>query len=230
MNLRFFLIFFTLGIFLFSPPASSVVPLVTTRMKVKKAKGKMALVQVSTPLSEGETYYLTTSEPSSSSPVTNRGRRMGLTFDFSSLKTKSTTLEYNPSTFYLLFDYGWNMEQHEVGPILGYSAENSGFGGTTSSFILGAFYDYNFSENKDPLFSLFGIGTKLTYSAISPPGGTSLSSLTLYPNIFWKWFPFGTSVALRADFGYLYQKNQASASTEQLTTGLKSTAGLIFYF
>lgn len=217
-----------LGIFLLFP---SLVLASNTKIKVKKIKGPMALVQITGSVTEGETYSLVSnSKKSDSSEPGPRDRRMGISMNFTSLKTTGTAISYNPSHFNLNFDYGWNLGHHEGGPVFGYENQNTGFGGSTSTITIGGFYDYNYTENKVDTDYLFGNGIKITYASITPPGSTSLSQVTIYPHFFWKWFAFGNTAAIRADLGYYYKNEKVSASSEETSTGLKTSGALIIYF
>jgi hypothetical protein len=200
-----------------------------TKIKIKKIKGQAALVNFSGELVEGQTYVLAPANSSKQeSDRSSRAHRVGLSFELDSFKTKTSTLEYNPSYMNIYFDYGWNSGTHEGGPIVGYRSENNGFGGTTATVIVGAFYDYNFTPNVDVPY-LFGAGGKLTYSNISA-SSTSSSDTVIYPNIFWKWFAFGNTGAIRADVGYHYESGRTSSSTDLTVTGFKSTAALVLYY
>ena len=98
-------------------------------------------------------------------------------------------------------------------------------------FMRCIFYDYNFSENKEPVTSLFGIGIKLAYTNIIPSSSTSgLFNTVIYPNLFWKWWPFSHSTAFKLDIGYDIENGKDSASSSVATNGVKSTGALLFYY
>ena len=209
-----------------------VAPAVSTRMKVKKVKGQTALIQFQGSLNPGENYTLVLGDTIEADLKTgSRTHRLGLSFNFSSLKTKTSSVEYNPSEFTISTDFGWNYEKYELGPILGYSSISTGFGGSTSYLTIGGFYDYNFTENKEPISYLFGVGLKLTYTNIIPSSAaTGLFNMVIYPNLFWKWWLFGHSTALKLDVGYDIENGKDSSSSSVATTGFKSTAALLFYY
>ncbi len=221
---------YLLAIFILFIPL--VTPALSTVVKVKKVKGTMALVEFQGPLSPGESYNLVATDGTRATFTGGpRHYRLGLTFNFSSLKTKTSAVEYNPSELSINSDFGWNFEKYELGPILGYSSVSSGFGGATTYLTIGGFYDYNFSENKQTTPYLLGAGLKLTYVNIAPASGsTGLFLATIYPNIFWKWWAFGQSTAFKMDVGYVIESGKDSASTSTSSSGFKSTGALLFYF
>ncbi len=214
---------------LFIPLIASAV---STRIKVKKVKGQTALIQFQGSINPGENYTLVSGDISEADLNTGpRTHRLGVSLQFSSLKTKTSSVEYNPSEFTINTDFGWNYEKYEIGPTLGYSSISTGFGGSTSYLTIGGFYDYNFSENKEPINSFFGVGLKLTYTNIIPSSSaTGLFNTVIYPNLFWKWWPFGRSTAFKLDIGYSIENGKDSASSSVTTTGVKSTAALLFYY
>ncbi len=207
-------------------------PAVSTLIIVKKVKGQTALIQFQGSLNPGENYTLVSGAISDADLKTGpRTHRLGVNLNFASLKTKTSSVEYNPTEFTIDIDFGWNYEKYEIGPILGYSSISTGFGGSTSYLTIGGFYDYNFSENKEPVTSLFGFGLKLTYTNIIPSSSaTGLFNTVIYPNLFWKWWPFGRSTAFKLDVGYDIENGKDSASSSVTTTGVKSTGALLFYY
>ena len=192
----------------------------------------MALVEFQGKIANGESYVLVPSDAVEGDLKTGpRKHRLGVTFNFNSLKTKTSSVEYNPSEFTINADFGWNYEHYEFGPILGYSTTSTGFGGSTSYITVGGFYDYNFTENKVPVPYLFGAGLKLSYINIAPASGASgLYSTIFYPNVFWKWWAFGQTTAFKMDVGYDLENGKDSSSSSISTAGIKSTAALLFYY
>ncbi len=208
------------------------VPANSTRIKVKKVKGQMAVVQFQGKMVEGENYLLVSADALESDLKTGpRKHRLGVSYSFASLKTKTSSVEYNPSEITINADFGWNHETYELGPVLGYSSVSTGFGGSTTYLTVGGFWDYNFTENKEPVAYLFGAGLRFTYVNVAPASGASgLYTMVFYPNLFWKWWAFGHSTAFKADLGYDIESGKDSASSSVSTTGIKSTAALLFYF
>jgi hypothetical protein len=204
----------------------------STRIKVKKVKGHMALVQFQGEVTEGENYMLIGSDQSEANLKSGpREHRLGLNFNFNSLKNKTATVDSNPSELTITGDYGWNFGQHEVGPVFGYSSVNSGFGGATTYLTLGLFYDYNFTENKEPTIYLFGASIRATYSNItSAAGATGLYTSSVFPSIFWKWWAFTQSTAIRFDLGFYAENARIATATDSSSTGFKSTGALLFYY
>ena len=221
--------FFFLLLLLLVPFFSNAAP---ASVKIKKVKGQMALMEFQGKLKPGESYLLVPADNTAEDFKTGpRLHRLGASFNFNSLKTKTSSVEYNPSDFSLSFDYGWNHETYEVGPTLSYSSNSTGFGGATSTITAGFFYDYNFTENKEPVSYLFGTGLKVSYSNIAPASGaTGLYTINFYPNFFWKWWAFGHSTAFKMDAGYLLQSGKDSSSSSFTTSGIASTASLLFYY
>lgn len=224
--MKLFLLVFSILFIPFLAPATS------TQIKVTKVKGKMALVEFEGPLTAGQNYSIVSSDIGATElKMGPRKYRFGFTFYFSSLKTKTSSIDYNPSELTINSDFGWNFEHYEVGPILGYSSISTGFGGSTTYLTVGGFYDYNFSENKQTSPYLFGAGIKLAYINIAPASGsTGLFLATVYPNIFWKWWAFGQSTALKMDIGYDIESGKDSAFSSTSSSGFKSTGALLFYF
>ena len=209
-----------------------IAPATATKIKVKKVKGQMAVVQFQGKMLDGENYLLVPGDGSEKDLRTGpRNYRLGVSLNFTSLKTKTSSIEYNPNEFTINSDFGWNYESYELGPILGYSSSSTGFGGSTTYLTVGAFYDYNFTDNKDPISYLFGTGLRLTYVNITPASGSSgLYNMIVYPNLFWKWWAFGHSTAFKADIGYDIENGKDSAASSVSTSGIKSTAAILLYF
>ena len=75
-------------------------PAVSTLIKVKKVKGQTALIQFQGTINPGETYTLVSGNINAADLKTGpRTHRLGVSFNFSSLKTKTSSVEYNPTEF-----------------------------------------------------------------------------------------------------------------------------------
>jgi hypothetical protein len=240
-RLLFFVIFW---IFTCQPSVAQIV-------RVDRIKGKKALVEISEgTLKTGEIYYLsstptstsTSDVPSSrtseisevSSKLSSRDRLIGVTGNVSSLSISGGGNSASTTGLLLSGRFGWNFTDHEYGT-LGSLTIINGAGNSTSSFLIGGFFDYNLGPNKALEEALPGFGGEAAVGAsgvtVAGLGGSSTTSATtwyLYPNGFIKWFYQQRSTCLRGDIGLLYQPILTNPSL--MASGLMARLGMIHYF
>lgn len=207
--------------------------------KVEKVSKGRAIVAVSGgSVQVGQTYNVgggssggAWGSSSTSSGGGSRATLLGLSAEFSNLSTSvsgSTTSTPASTRMALSGRYGWNKEIYEFGALLSYT--NTSVSGTsTSAYEVGAFGDYNLTENKDPNNTIWGVGGTFTFGSETASGSTTSNSyMEFYVSGFGKFFVLGTSTAIRADVGYSYQKyNTTPAMT---TSGILAMVGLAHYF
>jgi hypothetical protein len=129
--------------------------------------------------------------------------------------------------------YGWNKKTMEYGPRFTLARSSSKVGNTSSSsttFGLGAFFDYNFSPNVPGKEMLYALGATFDYlSSSTSGGGKSTSTMDFFVGPGLKWFPLGNSVAVRGDAGLEYARSGSGSTTTTGTTFLVR-GGLQVYF
>lgn len=198
-------------------------------IKVKKAKGKSAIIESSYPLQVGESYNLE-SAPISETPQYNfssHSKSNSLSITGSISAKKADNLRENQLT--LETRYGWNAIQYEYGPIFLLSMIDEG-GGFNSEFHLGGFFDYNLVPNRAKDQLIFGLTTQaLIGNRNSQASGGNSQILTFYGGGFLSYFLFNTTTALRTELNVLARK----ISTDKSSTTVKGVQGkllLSFYF
>ncbi len=194
---------------------------------VKKVKGKQALIEYSGPqLENGKTYSI--SSPSDNSSSSDRSNFAILReISLSSLSSTASGVSAGTSTsFSLLLGYGWNYENFEFAPLLGFGTASSG-GASATSFTIGALGDYNFQSNIVGNDSIWGLGAEIT-SAKRDSGSSSETRLNAFAGGFLKWFIFSPTTCLRLDLGYVYSKR--TTTVDAVDSGLLGKGGFAVYF
>lgn len=203
------------------------------KITVKKIKGKQAVVEMSSPLEEGQTYELVPDSVSQdvdykTDILSSRRNSLTLGGQFDFLKSDS----YQSNGFSLQVRYGWNFSSLEIGTFADVNSDDKGAGATTT-ISGGGYFDYNLIPNRDPkkivygAFSLLGIGST-AYPSSSTSGG---SSTTLQTNLggFISYFIGATSTAIRGELYGSYQQVNTSAQQNSLI-GAGARGLLVFYF
>lgn len=143
----------------------------------------------------------------------------------------SSVTNKNTTALQLQGRFGWNLGQFEVGPIVGlsYSSTESI---SAMSFGGGGFVDVNLTPNQPGVDFVFGIGAEGMASSISQKvlsKETSSTEMTAAGGGFVKWFIPRTTVALRGDLDFYYDRITLG-STNTDTTGPLLKAGFQVYF
>ncbi len=203
------------------------------KIKVRKVKGNQAVVEVSSgaPLQLGQVYELISPDDfgeshTSGTSATSRQYVIGL--NFSLYNTKSDASSANENSLTLTSKFGWNLGSFELGPLLSYVSTDSG-GIARSEMKFGAFGDFNVIPNIPGEVFIYGVGGYASMGQYDGGSGNKSDIMELFGSGFVKWFPTGSTFAVRFDGGYIYKKNSGTASTATLT-GLGLTAGLSAYF
>ncbi|MFZ3231596.1 MAG: hypothetical protein WA160_15415 [Pseudobdellovibrio sp.] len=199
------------------------------KIKVKKVKGKTALIETSYPLEEGKTYDLQTDIVSSDVNYSHPGFKsrqnsftVGATFGY--LKGSSIT-----STAYSLQGrYGWNFSYIEFGVVGQLDYIDRGAGSATN-LAGGGYFDYNLVTNRDSKNLIYGPFALMTIGSAQTLSGSSSSVVDLNGGGFLTLFLVQSTAALRAEGYFDYQ--QSSATTGQNNSmGFGGRGLLIVYF
>ncbi|AHI06295.1 hypothetical protein BDW_08975 [Bdellovibrio bacteriovorus W] len=200
------------------------------KIKVKRVKGKQAVVEFSGGhLQTGQVYELASDEYSdSSSSGGSRNYVVNLSASLSSTKDDGPSAE-NVTAIELKTRFGWNLGHIELGPLLTFSS-SSQTNGTVSTFSVGGFADYNLLSNAPGEAFLYGVGGHLSIGQHDPGTGAKNDLMNLFAGPFVKWFPGGGNYAFRGDLGFIYQKISTSTAGDITNSGLQSSVGIIAYF
>lgn len=203
-------------------------PAQAQKFKVKKVKGRTALIESSIPLEEGKTYDLQTEAVSSDVNYSNSGfksRQNSFTLGMDFSYIKGDTVQNN--SYNLQARYGWNFSYLEFGVVGELTYLDRGAGSTTN-LAAGGYFDYNLVTNRDSKNLIYGPTALVTIGTIQFTGGSS-NVLDLNAGGFLTWFLTQSSVALRLEA--FVDVEQVSASTGQTTlTGGGGRGLLVVYF
>jgi hypothetical protein len=212
---------------------------------VEKVKGTKAIVEITNgALETGKSYSIDSKSATDSEGGVHGPRRylFGASLAMNNLTatTKTTgaetTTAKNNSTI-LTSVFGWNKETYEIGPTFSFGSTSDDSASTTR-FSVGLFFDYNFTPNRAGTPSLWGAGIQASYGSASTTESTlssktASSIMSLYPSVFYKWFPFAAT-GFRADLGYSYEKenrtSDSAPNSEVTTQGLSVRGGVVTYF
>ena len=201
-------------------------------IKVKKVKGNTAVIETELPLEEGKSYELATEAvsdnvdyKSSALKVRKNSFSFGTNFEYvKSDLSQNTSLN-------LQFRYGWNFTSLEVG-IVGELASLDQGAGTTSSALVGGYFDYNLIANRDPKDLVYGpfllLATGSTQYPSSQTGG-STTKIESNAGGFMTYFLGSSSTALRGEVFYNYQQINTTA-VQNTVAGAGLRGLLLFYF
>lgn len=202
------------------------------QIKVKKTRGKQAVIESSVPLEEGQVYTLAV-EPVSQNVDYRasgfRSRQNSFSIGGSIYVLKGD--DYQRNSIALQGRYGWNFSSLEFGGVLGFVSEDLG-AGATSEFTGGGYFDYNLVPNRDSKNMVYGLVGVLTFGSRQFPatsGGGSATTLDLNAGGFLSWFINSSAMAVRLEGFFDYQ--QVSTTVKQTNvTGFGSRALMVFYF
>lgn len=199
------------------------------KIKVKRVKGKQAVVEFSGGhLQTGQVYELASDEYSdSSSSGGSRKYVINLSASLSSTKDDGPSAE-NVTALELKTRFGWNLGHIELGPVFTLKSEAKS---TNSSLItIGGFADYNLLSNSPGEAFLYGVGGYLSMGQEDRGAGSKNDLMNLFAGPFVKWFPGGGNFAFRGDLGFIYQKVSTGTGGDLTNSGLESSIGIIAYF
>ena len=199
------------------------------KIKVKKIKGNTALIEMSTPLEEGQSYDLQTTSLSMdvnySNPSSNlRSHSLTLGLDFSSLKGE--TVQEN--SFSAQGRYGWNFSNLELCVVGGAGYLDTG-AGAIIDFSSGGYLDYNLIPNQGVRSAIYGPFGLLTFGSKQFSAGGNANLLTLNGGGFFSYFIHETSTALRLE-GFINLKQVNAAVGQSSLTGFGGRGLLVFYY
>ena len=199
------------------------------KIKVKKVKGRTALIETSTPLEEGQSYDLQTSSISADVNYSHSGfksRKNSFTFGLNFSALKGDLAQEN--SFSAQGRYGWIFSNLELGLVSDITYIDLGAGATTN-FSGGGYFDYNLLTNRDSRGFIYGPFALLSIGSRQFSASGSAGLLTLNGGGFFSYFMNENSLAARIE-AYV-EHRQINASTGQGSlTGFGSRALLVFYF
>lgn len=132
------------------------------------------------------------------------------------------------STFIFFGKYGWNHMTFEFGPVLQLDIYDKGFGVNTT-YLVGAYFDYNYAENKSPRDLVYGPTVQLALGNRDFESGGSAQIAQGEVGGFLTWFINRSPVALRGEL--VYQIRRVSSSTDEVTlNGGGSRIYLMYYY
>jgi hypothetical protein len=199
-----------------------------TTITVKKVKGNSAVIEMSTPLEAGKTYSLEsdamTLQTDYSTQFKSRFNSISLGLDVSMINGNKVV--DNSAAFKMR--YGWNHRSFEFGPIINIDIYDKGFG-TNTDYLLGGYFDYNYTDNKAPRDLIYGPTMQLLLGNRSFDTGGSSQVTQAQLGGFITWFINESPVALRSEATYLYRRVNSS-STETNLSGFTTQIYLMYYF
>ncbi|MBC7465796.1 MAG: hypothetical protein H7256_07375 [Bdellovibrio sp.] len=199
------------------------------KFKVKKVKGRSALIETSVPLEEGKTYELQTEVISTDVNYSNTGfksRQNSFTLGVDLSYLKGDTAQN--TSYDVQARYGWNFSYIEFGVVGRLKSVDRGSGATTD-FAAGGYFDYNLVTNRDSKNLIYGPFGLLTLGTLQSTGGASANLIDLNAGGFVSLFFAQSSAALR--FELYADVEQVSSSVGQNTlTGAGGRGLIIVYF
>ena len=202
------------------------------KITVKKTKGKNAIVESTIPLTEGEVYDLQTSPIAENVNYQTKGlksRQNSFMIGGNFVSLRGT--DYNKNAGAIQARYGWNFTNLEFGAAAEASTEDLGAGSTTS-FLLGGYFDYNLVANRDPRAFIYGPFAFAGFGSVNSPsskGGGSTSTIEVDGGGFLTWFFANSPVALRLEgFATLQKLNTATKQTD--VTGFGTRGFFVYYY
>lgn len=199
------------------------------KIKVKKVKGLTALIETSVPLEEGQSYDLQTGSISADVNYSQAGfksRKNSLTVGIDISALRGDNIE--EIKFAAQGRYGWNFSTLELGAVGEISSFDIGAGSTTS-FTVGSYADYNLNTNRDGKTVVYGPFGLLAFGSRQLTGGGSTNLFTVNAGGFLSYFIGQGSTALRAE-AFLDYRQISAANGQTALTGIGSRGLLVFYF
>jgi hypothetical protein len=202
------------------------------KIKVKKVKGKNAIVESTLQLEEGQTYELVPDSLSQNvdyAATVLKSRSNSLSFGTQLAYLKSDTTE--TTSLALQTRYGWNFSNLELGVLADLTSVDNGNGATTS-ILAGGYFDYNLVPNRDPKKVIYGPFVLAGFGTTSVPSSNLTGSTTkVEANAggFLSYFIADSTTALRSEVFFDYQQTNTSALSTSIT-GVGGRILLSFYF
>lgn len=199
-----------------------------TTITVKKVKGNSAVIEMSSPLEAGKSYSLEgdaiTLQTDYSTQFKSRFNSISLGLDVNMISGNKVV----DNTAAFKMRYGWNHRSFEFGPIVNIEVYDKGFG-TNTDYLLGGYFDYNYTDNKAPRDLIYGPTMQLLLGNRSFDTGGSAQITQAQLGGFITWFINESPVALRSEATYLYRRVNAS-SAETTLSGFTTQIYLMYYF
>lgn len=200
----------------------------SSSITVKKIRGKQAIVELNAPLEEGKTYQIETEkitlETDFSEQFKSRYNSISIGADLSFF-SGTKTLDNN---FSFIGKYGWNYTNFEFGPVVNLQVYDKGFG-TSTTYLLGGYFDYNYIPNKAPCELIFGPSVQLLLGnrTFETGGSAQLSQAQL--SLFLTWYINNSPLALKSELGYQIRRVTSSTGENDLS-GVVSQIYMAYYF
>ncbi len=196
------------------------------KIRVQKVKGKQAVIEYSGgTLVPGQIYQIgdnfDSTEENAPAP---RRYYFDMSANFISVKSDAANSSETVTNMSATTSLGWNFGDFEAGPALAFSTTSSG-GTTSSSFLFGAYADWNIIPNISGEAFLYGVGMLAAAGQGSYGNSESSTTFLLQPVLFAKWFFGNTNTGVRMNLGFRYQKYGDFGAT-----GVMGGAALITYF
>jgi hypothetical protein len=147
-----------------------------------------------------------------------------------SFKNNSSTGKSN-NHFDISGRFGWNLIEMEMGPLAALTYDSGDLSSTTS-VLVGGFFDYNLVPNKPGVQMVYGVGGEASIGQASNSASSiSTSIFDFFVGGFIKYWTLKNSVALRGDAGFDYYRTaQSNSSTATSISGIVIKGGLAVYF
>lgn len=204
--------------------------LAATQIKVLRTKGNSAVIESSSPLTSGDTYYL--QEEPLSQKVSYSGtpglRARNNSIMFGGNYSYLNSSEAKRTVANIQGRYGWNFISTEVGAFAEVGLTDFG-GGANTNLLGGAYFDYNIEPNRDPRSLVYGAFALLGGGVMLLNDGGSNNLLKANAGGFASIFLGNTNTAIRVEgFADFEQVNSTIAQTNLIGGGLRGF--LIYYF
>jgi len=199
------------------------------KFKVKKVKGRSALIESSVPLEEGQTYDLQSDVVSTDVNYSNLGfksRQNSFSVGFSLGYLKGDSVQN--ALYDIQGRYGWNFSYIEFGVVGSLNSIDRGAGATTT-ISGGGYFDYNLVTNRDSKNLIYGPFALATIGTIQYAAGGSANTIDLNAGGFITYFFAQSSAALRVEAYADLQQVSASVGQTNLT-GVGSRGLITVYF
>lgn len=200
--------------------------------KVKKSKGRQAVIESTTPLIEGETYVIQSNKHSGliseevTYPKSNRSRENSTSLGLNSTFFKGDNIQEHEID--IEARYGWNFGDFELGPLIHINLLDQGAGFNTD-FHIGAYADYNLISNVIKEDYIYGLTGQFFAGNREFTTGSSSQIVAIGAGGFLTWFLSGSTTALRVE-GLAETKTIATSTASTSALGFAGKMFFTFYF
>lgn len=200
--------------------------------RVKKSKGRQAVIESTSPLIEGETYTIQSNKQTGligddvvyTKP--NRSRENSFSAGINSSFFKGDNIQEHEID--IEGRYGWNFGHFEIGPLVHINLLDQGAGFNTD-FHIGGYADYNFNTNGGREEYVFGLTGQAFGGNREFTNGSSSQIMAIGAGGFLTWFLMGSTTALRFE-GLVESKKIATSAASTNATGFAGKMLFVFYY